>query len=424
MSKRRSRGCPEYTALSRRQFVAAGLAALGAPAWLPRVAFGEGGDGDRDVLISIYLRGGADGLTLCVPHAEDAYYQARPGLSVPRPDSGENGAATDLDGFFGLPSPMTPLMEAYEAGHALFVHACGSSDETRSHFDAQRYMETGKPRDPRLATGWLGRHLLNIAASDPQPVLRALAIGGALPLTLRGGPLTLPVPDPGGFSIYGNPGTVDERVDTLTDLYANAAEPLKTAAENTKAVIDLLDAIDFEGYQPANGAVYPDTDFGQALRATAALLKAEAGVEAIAVDLDGWDTHDAQGSVGGYMATLMDELARTLAACYADLIAGGEHRVTVVVMTEFGRVVAQNGNVGTDHGHGAAMILLGSHIAGGQVLADWPGLGPAQLYEGQDLEVTIDYRDILAEVLQNRLAATALDVIFPDYTPVLRGVTV
>ncbi len=421
-------GCTEYRSLNRRQFLgtssAAAAALMSAPAWLPRVAYAQSENTSRDVLITIFLRGGCDGLSLCVPFADDDYYTARPTLNIPRPDSGDPFAASDLDGFFGLPPAMTPLIDAYLAGHLLIVHACGQQDESRSHFDAQNFMELGKPRDPGLFTGWIARHLLGTAPTNPNTVLRAISMSSALQRSLAGSPLALPIPDPSEFGVDGLPGTEAERLATLEKSYARGPVALRAVAENTLMTIELLKAIDFDNYVPGNGAVYPTGEFGNSMKSAAALIKAEIGVEAITVDLGGWDTHDAQEPREGYMANLMQTLASTLAAFHADLTAGSGINFTLTVMSEFGRVVKENANKGTDHGHGNVMLVMGNHIAGGQVLSNWPGLAPGNLFQGQDLEVTIDYRDILAEIVQNRLTNSDLSAVFPDFTPSFHGITI
>ncbi len=420
-------GCEEYRDLSRRQFLSgstslalAGMAT--APAWLPRVAYAGEHRSDRDVIVSIFLRGGADGLTLCVPHGDNGYYNLRPDLAVPQPDSGGPQAATDLDGFFGLAPGMAALAPAFAAGDLAIVHACGMREASRSHFDAQRFVEVGEANNPSMFTGWLGRHLLSAPPLQPGALLRALSLGFAVPRSLIGGPQTLPVPDPGNYDLAGRPGTRDARLAYLAEQYAQVDDPVRAAAGNVQATIDLLAAIDFENYTPGNGAVYEDNEFGRALRAAAALIRAEVGVEAISVDLGGWDTHDQQGPIDGALNGLMRVFANNLAAFHAD-VGSGDKPVTTVAVSEFGRTAAQNGSLGTDHGFGNCMFALGPSIAGGQVLTQWPGLSPGQLFENRDLDITIDYRDILAEIVQNRLGNPDLAAVFPAYAPVFQGVT-
>jgi uncharacterized protein (DUF1501 family) len=432
MSSSEAQACPEYYALSRRNFLAftgssalaAGLAAS-TPAWLPRVALAKDYRGShRDVIISVYLRGAADGMSICVPWGEDAYYANRPNIAVPRPDSGLPDSAIDLgDGLFGLNPRLSALMPAYDNGHLLVVHATGSTDPSRSHFDAQRFMEVGKPDDPTINTGWLGRHLLTSAPTNPDAILRGVGMSPGLQRTLVGGPATLPIPDLDAFGLAGAVRTIPQRQAALSDMYALAPDPLNSDAITTVATINLLNTIDFAGYQPAGGAVYPSGGVGAAFKSSAALIKAEVGVEAIAIDIQGWDTHANQGPLTGALANLLTTLGDTMAAFYSDMFADQSPRVSVVVMSEFGRRLLQNAGGGTDHGHGNMMLVLGQCIAGGRVLSQWPGLQPEQLFEGRDLAVTIDFRDILAEIVRTRLGNTDIDSVFPGYTPTLRGVT-
>ncbi len=419
-------GCREYMELSRRQFLGAtgaGIVAASFPAWLPRVALANEFCASRDVIVSIFLRGAMDGLTLCVPFLENAYYAARPTLNIPRPDSGDPLAAIDLDGTFGIPPFMASLLPAYQNGDLLIVHACGSTDTTRSHFDAMKLMEYANPDDPVLFSGWLGRHLMTTAPMAPGSILRAVGMDFGMQRTLHGAPDSLPIPKPSDFNLQGNAASRAARRGVLSSLYQQTDDPLRTAAITTQATIDLLSTINFNGYQPEAGAVYPNSPFGQSLKSSAALIKAELGVEAIQVDIGGWDHHIEMGARDGILAEKLTDLALGLAAFHADIFAGNGRNVTLVVVSEFGRRIEENGNKGTDHGHGNAMIVLGNHIAGGRVLTQWPGLEPGQLYEGRDLQTTIDYRDVLAEIIQHRLANNNLATVFPNFTPTFRGVT-
>ncbi|MDZ4859848.1 MAG: DUF1501 domain-containing protein [Candidatus Hydrogenedentes bacterium] len=418
-------GCVEYRNLTRRQFMgvsAATAAVVGAPLWLPRVAY-AGAPSTRDVLITVFLRGGADGLSLCVPHGDDGYYALRPNLNIPRPDSTSEFACLDLDGFFGIPKTMRGICDAYDDGDLLFVHATGSIDESRSHFQSMNVMETGKPLDPTLFTGWVGRHLMTIDPVNPNAILRAVAINSSLQRSLAGSPLALPVPDLTNFGLDGWDETMDERIALLGSSYAAGSPLLQTHAANTITTIGMLENIGFESYAPSNNAEYPDTYFGTSFKSSAALIKAAIGVEAIAVDIGGWDTHADQQPRQGYLADLMQELADTLGAFHADMAGDASKNYVVVVMSEFGRIAYENGTAGTDHGHGGALICMGNHISGGRVLANWPGLADDELFQGQDLAITIDYRDVLAEIVQTRLGNSNLSTVFPDYTPAFHGVT-
>ncbi len=430
MSDDECKACQEYSQISRRNFVglSAGLVvgAL-APGWLPRVVYAGSDSSSRDVIVSIFLRGGADSLSMVVPYAEDNYYQLRPTLAVPRPDGDDANRVSDLDGFFGFSPSMAPLREAYDDGSLLVVHACGSKDPTRSHFEAMRFMEAGQGSGaPTLETGWLGRHLQATASSSSEGVLRAVGIGAGLQRTLAGGPNTLPIADLDDFGLEGRAGTRKERRAALEELYAAWDDPLRTSADSTMRTVDLLRRIGFRGYKPKGGARYPENDFGYALKSAAALIKAEVGVEAIAIDLSGWDTHEFQGNLDGHMDYLMMTFAESLGAFHKDLFSDDMTDISVVVMSEFGRNVAENGSEGTDHGHGGMMLALGGGIAGGRVLTDWPGLADRDLYQGQDLEITIDYRDVLVEILERRVGNSNWRTVFPDssYSPRTRGVTV
>lgn len=419
--------CPEYNALTRRRFLAAGsgaaLALASTPAWLPRVALARDyRSSQRDVIVAIYLRGAADGLSICVPWGEQAYYDARPTLNVPRPTSGLPNSAIDLDGFFGLAPAMAPLTTAYDDGNLMIVHACGSTDPSRSHFEAQRFMEIGKPGDNTLTTGWLGRHLASIAPKDPGALLRGVGISSGLQQSLAGGPLTLPIQNLDDFGLTGSSSSAAARTVAIDDMYTAFGGPTNTIAQTSIDTIALLNTINFEGYVPYGGATYPTGSFGTALRSAAALIKANVGVEAIAIDLGGWDTHNAQGTTAGFLAGLMGTLAQGIAAFYADMNQPNAPTYTLVTNSEFGRRVAENGSAGTDHGHGGVMFVMGTCVNGGQVKSIWPGLSPGQLYDDRDLDVTIDYRDVLAEIVQNRLGNGNLSTVFPGHTPMFRGV--
>lgn len=414
--------------LSRRRFlVRTGLMAAAAATVttaLPRVALGSTTGHARDVLVVMFMRGGMDGLSLCVPYGDAELYNRRPTLAIRPP--GQTNGATNLDGFFGLAPAALPLLLPYQAGDLAFVHASGSTDPTRSHFDAQKFMEAGAPNQPNNLppTGWIARHL---QSSQPMSsgLLRGVSADYLMARSLAYAPATLPIPDLSGFVMPGDPATAARRRRTLRQMYSpDLASPvagLKNAALDTFKTIDLLGAIDFAHYVPSNGASYPQTPFGNKARSAAALIKANAGVECIEIDLEGWDMHTNLGPISGAMASHVDQLARTLAAFYDDMGSLMRH-VTVVVMSEFGRRAAENGNLGTDHGHGNCMIVMGGAIHGGQVLRQWPGLAPSQLDNG-DLAITIDYRDILSEIIDRRLHNTNLATVFPNYTPVYRGIT-
>jgi uncharacterized protein (DUF1501 family) len=265
---------------------------------------------------------------------------------------------------------------------------------------------------------------MNTAPADPNSLLRAVGISTALQRTLVGGPLTLPVPNLDTFGLAGNSTTIAARTITFNQMYGATADPLHTIGLNTLATIDLLNNINFAGYTPGGGAVYGTDSFNYALKTSAALIKAQVGVEAIAIDLGGFDTHANQGSTTGALNTLLGQLSGGMAAFHTDLTAGTNPTFTMVVMSEFGRRFVENGSLGSDHGHGNVMLVMGNCINGGRVLTQWPGCNTNQLYQGLDLAVTTDYRDVLAEILVNRAGNTSLPQVFPGYTPTFRGVTV
>ncbi len=424
-------GCQEYRSLARRDFLMRGagfgIAAI-LPSWLPNVVLAQSSS-SRDIIVSVFLSGGCDGMSLVVPFGDPAYYTGRPTIAIARPDAAGTGPkAVALDNFFGFSPGMSPLMPAYTAGDLLVAHATGSVDTSRSHFDAQRYIEVGKPQDLNLATGWLGRHLATTTPLRSTAPLRALGLTNGLPQTLVGGPKTLPIASPSSFRIDGSSTTANARAQFLAANYASAVEPVSANALDTTNTISLLQTISFSTYTTQNGAVYPNTGFGNALKSSAALIKSDVGIEAIHAFLGGWDTHSTQGPIpgvdGSYMHNRMLELSQSLAAFYADVIQGTTaNGVTLVVISEFGRNARENGTTGTDHGRGNVAFAMGKKINGGRVLTNgWPGLARENLESGQDLRVTLDHRDILAEIVQKRLGNTNLSTVFPDYTPQMRNV--
>ena len=426
-------GCQEYNELSRRQFIttsAVGASAAFFPAWLPKIVMSKAFASDRDIIVSVFMRGGADGLSLVVPFADANYYTSRSSIAIPRPDSSAATKGINLDNFFMFPQAMAGgaagtggLMPAFQAQDLLVVHATGQLNNSRSHFDAQRYMEVGKPVDPTLVTGWLGRHLASIPPLKPDAPLRALGVANGLQKTLVGAPKTLPIADPTNYSIGGSATTQTQRLAFMQSDYVPAEEPLHSAALDATNTVTLLKTVNFTGYKPANSVVYPTSSFGRALRSVAVLIKGDVGIEAAQIDIGGWDTHSGQDPLAGSMFRTMQDFSNSLAAFYADVIATG-YNVTVVAISEFGRNVRENGSQGTDHGRGTTMFAMGKGILGGRVLTkNWPGLARENLDSGQDLKVTVDYRDILAEIVQRRLANPNLGFVFPTWTPTMLGVT-
>ena len=418
--KREAHACAEYWKLSRRGFLGAASGAAATIA-LPRVAFARGGGTPRPTLVGIFLRGAIDGLSTVVPYGDAGLYTARPNLAVGAP--GTTDGAVDLDGYFGLNPNAAALLTPFQANRLAFVHACGSPDPTRSHFDAMRTMETATPDNPTSteAAGWLARHLQSVSPSGTGP-LRAIAQNDLMPRVLALAPNSLPIPDPGNFALAGAPATEASRRAAISDAYARTIEPLRSAASNTLDSISTLEAIDFAGYVPANGAVYPASPFGAVMRNTAALIKAGIDLEVAHYDYGGWDHHNDQGPLTGTLAGMLGDLAAGLEAFYLDM-QGMEDRYVLYAKSEFGRRVAENGSAGTDHGSGGIMMVMGNRVQGGQVHGVWPTLDPSQLDNG-DVRVETDYRDVVAEILTAGIGGTALGNVFLGHgTPPL-GVVV
>ena len=412
--------------LSRRDFLQAAVrapVALSWPAWMPRLAFAPEGVAPRgDTLIVVFLRGAADVLNMVVPHGEDFYYQARPTLAIPRPDDNQaqvDQRAVDLDGFFGLHPAMDPLTEAWQSGHLALVHACGAPDESRSHFRAMELMERGVSDQRGPASGWIGRHLASLNTGNPSP-LRAIGLGDQVPRSLRGSVPVTALQSIADFHLGGDLAAAARMQSLLASMYTEQ-EPLGVIGQETLEILDTLESLDPAGYQPAAQANYPQSDFGRSLRQVAMLIKAQVGLEVAAIDIGGWDTHFGQGAGQGLMAGLLDDLSSGLAALHTDL-ADHLNELSVVVMSEFGRRVHENASLGTDHGHGSAMLLLGGGLVGGQVHGAWPGLAEGQLFGPGDLAVTTDYRDVLSEICRRRLNNPAVELIFPGYQPRAVGV--
>jgi uncharacterized protein (DUF1501 family) len=416
---------------SRRRFLESAAVLAGRvawPGWMPRLAFAPRQTPPRgDTLVVVFLRGAADALNIVVPHGESAYYARRPTLGIPRPD--DRGAAAalravDLDGFFGLHPALRPLLPAWQAGHLAPIHACGAPDESRSHFRAMELMERGVDDERGPASGWIGRHLASLNTGNPSP-LRAVGLGQLPQRSLSGAVPVSALRSIADFHLGGDTRAVAQMRAALGALYGRAAPDtaqgeLSVVGQETLDILTTLQALDPAGYTPSRGAAYPASEFGLGLRQIAMLVKAEVGLEVAAIDVGGWDTHFAQGGSEGLMAGLLADLAQGLAAFHANLFDQA-NRLTVVTMSEFGRRVQENGSLGTDHGHGSLMLLMGGHVAGGKVHGAWPGLGDGHLVGPGDLAVTTDYRDVLAEVCAKRLNNMALEAVFPGYAATLRG---
>jgi uncharacterized protein (DUF1501 family) len=412
---------------TRRDFLASlgtiGISKAFFPWWMPRLAFRPNQQAaPGDVLVCIFLRGGIDGLSAIVPYGDGAnYYEARPTLAVPEPGSSPN-AAVDLNGYFGLHPAFAPLKDIYSAGALSVIHATGSIDPSRSHFDAMQFMEYGTPGDKTTGTGWVGRHLQSAAWQSDSP-FRAVGMGAMVPSSLRGSVTPLSLRSIADFHLRGREGELRRAQQTLSQLYSveAPADALGSQAKMVFETVDILQSLSAVGYQPSNGADYPadDMGFGMGLRQIAQLIKADVGLEVACIDLGGWDTHENQGTTDGQFNELLSVLGRGLNAFYTDM-QDRMGNITVVTMSEFGRRVQENASQGTDHGHGNFMLLMGGGVNGGQVYAKWPTLAPEALDDG-DLKITTDYRDVLTEVVTQRLLNPAVDQVFPNFTPTPLG---
>lgn len=419
--------------MQRRVFVRSGALALVSlgldfsflrravyAAELPRARRGK-------VLVCLFQRGAADALNMVVPHGDAAYYVLRPDIAIARPARGVAASVIDLDGFFGLHPALAPIAPLWERGLLAPVHAVGSPSATRSHFDAQDFMETGTPDVKTTRDGWLNRYLATrgtceACAADASP-FQAVSMTPQTPRILEGPAPAVAMSSLEEFTVRAQSPDARARLEAL---YRTGSADLVhgTGAETFEAV-RLLRAADPARYQPANGADYPRSQLGQRLLQIAQLIKAGVGVEVAFADVGGWDTHVAQGGATGQLAARLGDLARAIAAFTTDL---GDRMEDVVVLTmsEFGRTARQNGNGGTDHGHASALFVIGGSVAGGKVHGRWPGLAPEQLHEGRDLALTTDFRTVFGEVVAGHLGAERLDAIFPgfDYrggVGVLRG---
>jgi uncharacterized protein (DUF1501 family) len=391
------------------------------PTWMPRLSFAPVNTAPRgDTLVVVFLRGAADVLNMVVPHGEDAYYQLRPTLGIPRPDDSnakKEERAVDLDGFFGLHPTMQPLLGAWQSGQLAIIHACGAPDESRSHFKAMELMERGVDDERGPASGWIGRHLATLNTGNSSP-LRAVGMGTRPQRSLSGSVPVSALRSIADFHLGGDPRALQQMRLALNTVYQD-----DMLGQDTLSIMDTLQTLDPLKYTASREAIYPDTEFGMALKQTAMLIKANVGLEVSAIDVGGWDTHFAQGSVNGLMPNLMKDLADGLAAFHADMF-DHMNNLTTVTMSEFGRRASENGSLGTDHGHGSMMMVLGGHVDGGKVHGQWPGMREGQLIGPGDLAVTTDYRDVLSEVLTKRLNNPMTDQIFPEYQPVMPNVIV
>ncbi len=393
-------------AFSRRQFLQGCSYAIAsmAGARLTNLGFSRQ-ENSSDTLVVVFLRGGWDALNVVPPIQGDDrgfYEKARPNIKI-----------TDLlqlNDQFGLHPSLGPLHDLYQAGKMGVVHAVGLNHDTRSHFDAQEFIELGTPGLKNTTSGWITRHLQETGVSSILPVLST----AGQPTSLLNFVPTVNLSTPADFSQWDN-GLLASQQNALRQLY-NGSSLLHRAGSRTLDALGIVSPLVAQEYQPSNGAYYNDDELGQQLKTIAQMIKLEAGLRVAAVDFGGWDTHEYEtDGNGGYIADLLGSLASGLANFYLDLDSGYTDRLSVVVISEFGRRLVQNESYGTDHGHGSVMLALGGNVNGGQVLGTWPGLHNDQLYDHADLAVTTDYRQVLSELLSKRLGNTNIENIFPGF---------
>jgi len=398
---------------TRRGFMKGGALALvgtsAIPSFLERSVLAEAttAAANHKKLVVIFQRGAADGLNIVVPYRESNYYAMRPSIAI------RQNEILDLDGFFGLHPAMASLKPLYDQGHLAVIQAAGSPDMTRSHFDAQDYMESGTPGVKITEDGWLNRALQAEVLKDKPSAFRAVALGTQVPRTLQGRLPALAVNNLADFSVAGRGPQASPISNAFQAMYDSSADAvLHGTGQETFEAVKMLKAANPSKYQPATGVVYPNTAFGNSLKQVAQLLKANLGVEAAFSDIGGWDTHQNQGNSNGQLANRLREFSDSLAAFWNDM-GDDAGNITLVTMSEFGRTARQNGTGGTDHGHANVMFVLGGPVKGGKVYGRWPGLANEQLNEGRDLTVTTDFRQVLGEAAAKTLGAWNLDIVFP-----------
>ncbi len=395
-----------------------GLASFGlmaaAPDFLHQFAGAAtlgGGFGKKKVLVTIFQRGAVDGLNVVVPHGEDQYYALRPTLAIAPPS--KTDGAVDLDGYFGLHPAMASLEPFWKSKQLAIIDAVGSPDNTRSHFDAQDYMESGTPGNKGTKDGWLNRVLQGTKAKDESP-FRAVAMTQQLPRSLYGRAPSVAMSNLADFSIKAGIYSADMKGGFEGIYEQNAKDVLGETGKETFQAVNFLKDANPSQYKPENGAEYPNSALGRSLMQIAQLIKAGIGLEVAFAEAGGWDTHVNEGNARGQLANLLRDFANSIAAFGTDLGKRMDD-VVLVTMSEFGRTARENGTRGTDHGHANAMFVLGNSVKGGKVYGDFRGLKNDKLYEGRDLDVTTDFRDVFAEAAYKHIGNKDLAAIFPGY---------
>lgn len=398
--------------MNRRIFLKNGTMALVSLGFAPAfIAEAAAAAQRRKILVAIFQRGAVDGLNMVVPFGDRNYYAGRPSIAIARP--GATSGAVDLDGFFGLHPRMAPLAPWFTNGQLAVVHAAGSHDETRSHFDAQDYMESGTPGVKSTRDGWMNRYLHAREHESASP-FRAVAIAQQLPRSLQGAAPALAIGNLARFGVRDDMSG-SATASGFEAQYAAAADSLlQPVGRDAFDAVKRMQSVNPADYAPAGGAEYPRSGFGEAMKQIAQIIKSHMGLEVAFTELGQWDHHANEGGATGQLANRLDDFARGIAAFARDL---GDQMadVVLVTMSEFGRTVRENGNRGTDHGHGNAMLILGGDVQGGKVYGRWPGLEREQLWQGRDLAVTTDFRDVFTELVTDHLGAKDVSRIFPGH---------
>jgi uncharacterized protein (DUF1501 family) len=406
--------------MNRRFFLKAGgvaLASIGAtlaaPSFLQQAVLAQGrSSSKRKIIVTIFQRGAVDGLNMVVPYGESNYYELRRTIAIPKPNGG-NEAALNLNGFFGLHPGLAAFQQLWNDKKLAIIHAAGSPANTRSHFDAQDYMEAGTPGRKSTPDGWLNRVVQRLPDKTGSP-FRAVSFTQTMPRSLYGTAPAVAMTNIANFDIRAGNATNSAR-GGFEDLYDQTVnDRLGHTGQETFEAVNFLKKVNPAQYRPENGAQYPAVPLGNSLRQIAQLIKAGVGLEAAFTDMGGWDTHANEGGARGQLANLLTGFGNSIAAFVNDLGARMDD-VVIVTMSEFGRTVRENGTRGTDHGHANAMFVIGNQVKGGQIYGTWPGLGNSDLYEGRDLAITTDFRDVLGEVAQRHLGVSHDAKLFPDY---------
>lgn len=399
--------------ITRRIFLKNSALALvstaAVPSFLTRAVYGSTLPAGKKRLVVIFQRGAADGLNIVVPYGEADYYAMRPNINIPQRD------VIQLDNLFGLHPSLASFKPIWDQKHLAIVHAAGSPDPTRSHFDAQDFMESGTPGYKGTEDGWLNRALRNHDSDAKNHPFRAIALGPTLPRILAGHEPAIAVNNVKQFGVAGNNPAAAPVANSFESMYAETADAvLHGTGQETFDAVKMLKDADPSKYQPARGADYPKGRFGDALKQTAQLIKANLGVQVAFTDIGGWDHHVNEGATQGQLGNVLREFGQSIAAFWTDL-GDLQEETVLVTMSEFGRTAHENGNRGTDHGHANVMFVLGGPVRGGRVYGQWPGLAANQLYEGRDLALTTDFRQVVGEAVYRHLGNRDLNTVFPNF---------